>query len=405
MYNIPRHLDKILQKSEFSNKVIAITGARQTGKSTLLKHHIGNMPQITFDNQRDLLQAKTEPATFIKDNKPPLFIDEVQYATEIFPYIKIEVDNSEDDGQYFLTGSQKFNLMENLTESLAGRVSIFELLGLSLREINRDDFNEPFMPTTEYYEKRKDSAKEPEDIWRLIHTGSYPEINDRKRDWNKFYSDYVQTYLERDVRRLSQVGDLMKFQMFMQVAASHIGQMINYSSIARDVGVTEPTAQKWLSVLAASNIIFLLQPYYNNSIKRAVKTPKLYFHDTGLAAYLSRWETADVLKNGAMNGAYFENFVVCEILKSYYNAGYSPNNFYFFRDKEKHEIDLIIYKNGTLYPIEIKKHDSPDKKYIVNFPFLEKINDVKIGEGAVVNTTDRIYSLTETIKAVPYWYI
>ena len=295
--------------------------------------------------------------------------------------------------------------MKDVSESLAGRVGILNLLGLSLREIKDIEVNEPFMPTEDYLIKRKKYEKEISynEIWDLIHKGSMPALYQEESDVEMFYGMYVSTYIERDVRSLTQVGDTLSFLKFMTALASRIGQLLNLNSIANEVGITIPTAQRWLSILVASNIVYILEPYYNNIMKRAVKTPKIYFLDTGLAAYLTKWKTSEVLEAGTMAGNFFENYVMVEIIKSFYNSGELRPPVYFYRDKEKREIDLIIEQNGRLYPIEIKKSANPTKEMIENFKVLENVKEV--GEGAVICMYDKIINLDEKNKVIPFKYL
>ena len=320
-------------------------------------------------------------------------------------YIKIAVDSSDKKAQFYLTGSQQFNLMKNVSESLAGRIGILNLLGLSLREIKKIDFNEQFIPTEQYLENRKkyDSSISYDEIWDIIHKGSMPALYQKESDFDMFYSGYVSTYIERDVRNLTQVGDTLSFFKFMTALASRIGQLLNLNSVANEVGISLPTAQRWLSILVSSNIVYLLEPYYNNIMKRAVKTPKIYFLDTGLVSYLTKWKNKDVLESGSMAGNFFENFVIVEIIKSYYNTGELRPPIYFYRDKDKREIDLIIEQNGKLYPIEIKKSANPSKDMIENFKVLDKVKEV--GEGAIICMYNRIYNLDEKNKVIPFNYL
>ncbi len=400
-----RLAESVIQKQEKMFKTILVTGARQVGKTTMLKNIKPDINYITLDDMLLNQLAVEDPELFLKANKPPIIIDEIQYAPNLLRYIKIEVDNSDKKAMYYLTGSQQFNLMENITESLAGRVGILNLLGLSLREIKDIDFNDPFIPTEEYLNKRKKYEKNItyEEIWNIIHKGSMPALYQEKSDVDMFYAMYVSTYIERDVRNLTQVGDTLSFLKFMTALASRIGQLLNLNSIANEVGITIPTAQRWLSILVASNIVYILEPYYNNIMKRAVKTPKVYFLDTGLAAYLTKWKTSEVLEKGTMAGSFFENYVIVEIIKSYNNSGELRPPVYFYRDKEKREIDLIIEQNGKLYPIEIKKTANPNKNMIENFKVLEMVKEV--GEGAIICVYDKIINLDEKNRVIPYRYL
>jgi len=269
------------------------------------------------------------------------------------------------------------------------------------------DFRDPFVPTDEYYTNRRQALAtlEYRDIWKTIHRGSMPELyaNDNM-DWHSFYAAYTKTYIERDVRDLTQVGDEVSFLKFMAVIASMTGNLLNLSSVARDVGISQPTAERWLSVLVASDLVYLLRPYSNNAVKRAVKTPKVYFLDTGLAAYLTKWTSPEVLEAGAMAGAFFETFIISEIIKSYYNAGLDLP-LYFYRDRDGNEVDLLIWGDGTLYPIEIKKTANPNKEDVRAFSLLDKIPNVKRGAGGVVCMYDRLLALHGEDKIIPVNYL
>ena len=399
-----RHADETIRKLSRMFGAVLVTGARQVGKTTLLTEVAGNAKYVTLDDKIQLVNAAEQSGTFFIDNPPPVFVDEVQYAPNLFPQIKIILDREKKKGQFYLSGSQQFEVMKNVSESLAGRLGILNLPGLSLRELYGVSFDGPFLPNDEYFANRqKNKADIPyEDVWDAIHRGSFPELcANHDYDWRMFYAAYVKTYIERDVRDLSQVGDEVKFIQFMTVAASCTGQLLNVASLARDVGVSQPTAERWLSILAASNLIILLRPYHNNITKRTVKTPKLYFLDTGLAAYLTRWNTPDVLKAGAMAGAFFETFAVSEIIKSYANKGILDLPMYFYRDRDGNEIDLLIEDGGTLYPLEIKKHADPVKSDVLKFSILDKIPAVKRGQGGVVCLYENLITLQGNDKTIP----
>ncbi|OQB12897.1 MAG: hypothetical protein BWY15_02046 [Firmicutes bacterium ADurb.Bin193] len=404
---IQRHIENAIVKASKMFGAVMVTGPRQVGKTTLLKNVTGNMTYVTLDDPILLQSAISESGTFFKDFPPPVFVDEIQYAPNLFPYIKMYIDKEKSKGQFFLSGSQQFQMMKNVSESLAGRIGILNLLGLSLREINGVEFNKPFLPSDEYFNERRNDLKETpyKDIWHIIHRGSMPElIANPDFDWQTYYAAYVKTYIERDVRELTQVGDEVKFLRFMTVIAASSGQLLNLASVSRDVGISPPTAERWLSILKASSIVYLLEPYHNNLTKRAIKTPKVYFLDTGLMAYLTRWPTPETLQTGAP-GAFFESFVVAEIIKSYYNAGILEPPVYFYRDKEQNEIDLLIYENGTLYPIEIKKHADPEKSDIAAFAVLDKIPGIHRGPGGVVCMYDHLITLKGEDRAIPVNYL
>ena len=404
---LKRHIEEAVLKRAKMKGAVVVTGARQVGKTTLIENLKPDIPKITLDDLPTRRMAVNSPSTFFNITPPPVFVDEVQYAPGIFHYIKILLDNSHDKGDFFLTGSQSFDLMKNVSESLAGRAGILELLGLSLREINGETWNRPFLPAIDYFRERKTDNKPlriPE-IWKIIHRGCLPElVLNEGFDRADFYADYVKTYIERDIRMLTQVADEDSFYEFMTVCAAMSGQLLNLASLASDVGISVPTAKRWLSVLKTSGVVYLLRPYSSNAISRAVKTPKLHFLDIGLASYLTRWTTADNLSVGANNGSFFESFVVSEILKSYANAG-KEADMYFLRDGNKKEIDLLILENNTLYPIEIKVKAEPDERDIKNFNMLDNIKNVNIGEGGVICLANDLLQLNDKNYVIPIWAV
>ncbi|MCL2297849.1 MAG: ATP-binding protein [Proteobacteria bacterium] len=399
-----RHADAAIRKLSTMFGAVLVTGARQVGKTTLLRDTVGHTCYVTLDEKFQLIKAIEQSGVFFKDNPPPVFVDEVQYAQNLFPQIKLILDKEKRKGQFFLSGSQQFEMMKNVRESLAGRLGILVLPGLSLRELYGISFREPFLPSEGYFLKRvKEKADiRCADVWNIIHRGSFPELcANPDFDWQMFFAAYVKTYIERDVRDLAQVSDEVKFMRFMMVAASRTGQLLNLASLASDVGISQPTAERWLSILVTSNLAYLLAPYHNNVAKRAIKTPKLYFLDTGLAAYLTRWNTPDVIKNGAMAGALFETFVVSEIIKSYANRGILNLPLYFYRDRDGNEIDLLIEDNGSFYPVEIKKHADPSTSDISTFSILDKIPSIKRGAGGVVCLYENLETLQGQNRIIP----
>lgn len=416
---ISRALEKRLCKYEKTYKAILITGARQVGKSTLLKKVFPDRKYVSLDDPFMEQQAREAGSMFLTLNAPPVTIDEVQRAKELFRYIKIKCDESEEKGLFFLSGSQPFHLMQNVSESLSGRIGIIELSGLSMRECVGDAFNSHFLPTLEYVTERKKSLQKQENIWEAIHLGGYPELQDQDKEWSAFYADYVKTYMERDVRELAAVQDLGAFRQFMIAAAARTGEILNYSAIASEIGKDVGTVKNWVSILEASGIVYLLEPYTSNVLKRAIKSPKLYFRDTGLVCYLTRWLTPENLAYGAMSGPVFETFVVSEILKSFSNEGLDYRHFvsyYRGRDKKKvkedgviqemeAEIDLIIEENGTLYPIEIKKNTQAKAIMTAAFDVLDRIPGKKRGMGAVLCNCPEVGALRENILQIPVWYI
>lgn len=410
MTYIERAIAEVLKKRVKTSKCVLVTGARQVGKSTVIRHEFSAFNRASFDDRLTRLQAREEPKLFFLNHPCPLFIDEVQKESEILEEIKLIADESDRRGQFILSGSQKLDLMKGMSESLAGRVAVSELLGLSMREICGVRFNRHFVPTDTYIQEREQELKPYRDIWETIHKGFYPELYDVERDWQEYYSSYVSTYLERDVNELI-AGDGLAFTKFLTAVAARSGEILNYAHIAGEVGVSEPTVRNWISILERTGIVYLLQPYSPSALNRAIKTPKLYFRDTGLACYLTRWLTADALKCSAVAGSMFETFVVSEILKSYANEGkdYKFNIFY-YRGKDKratseNEIDLIIEENGVLYPVEIKMTGNPRADMAAANTVLDRIPDKKRGTGIILCLIDRKTYLRENLIALPVTYI
>lgn len=403
-----RHAESAVRKLSEIFGAVLVAGPRQVGKTTMLKTLTKNIGYVTLDDMIVRSAAQEESGTFFKDNPPPVFVDEIQKAPVLFEQIKMYLDRDRKKGQFYMCGSQQFRMMKGVSESLSGRIGLLTLLGYSLREMYGIDFDLPFLPTEEYYAKRRACLKNMEygDVWKIIHRGSMPELCENPEyDWQMFYGAYLRTYIERDVSDLAEIGDSIKFSKFMVAVAAMSGNLLNKAALARDVGISEPTAERWLGILVASNIVYLLQPYSNNKTKRAIKTPKVYFLDTGLAAYLTKWNTPDVLKNGAMAGAFFESFVISEIIKSYYNRGILEPPIYFYRDKEMNEIDLIIEEAGSLHPIEIKKHADPARKDVEAFDLLDKIGGVKRGSGGVICLYDNLVTLKGDDRVIPVQYL
>ena len=416
---ITRAIEPIIQKSGRTFKAVLVAGPRQVGKSTLLRETLKDIPIITFDDRIQQKAAATDPILFLKDNSPPLILDEIQYAPELFPEIKRVCDSSREYGRYFLTGSQQYNLMENVTESLAGRVAIHELAGLSMREIKGIRFNWHFALKEDYFNERKKSLVPYDNIWQRIHRGFNPELQFSEIEWQTYWSSYVQSYMERDVSQLINIKDKMAFISFMTAVAARTGQILNYTSIADEVGKTVATIKEWISVLQASGLVFLLMPYSSSALNRAIKTPKIYFRDTGLVCYLTRWLTPETLRVSAMNGSIFETFVVSEILKSFSNAGQDYRfSVYYYRGKDKrrvrqngvtvsfeNEIDLVIHEDGILYPMEIKMSANPGAAMGNAFDVLD-LDKTKIrGKGAIICLYDKLTHLKDNLMAVPIEYI
>ncbi len=405
-----RSLISAIKEINNSFPVLLLTGPRQVGKTTLLEMCAEKgRNYVTLDDLDIRKMAQNDPGLFIQTYKAPIIIDEVQYAPKLFSYIKMEVDKKKQNGLFWLTGSQKFHLMKGITESLAGRVAIVNLLGLSQAEIDGNIKNYiPFISTQKWINnasKKKIKLTNLHDVYHQIWLGSFPKVNVEQKTSirNIFYSSYIQTYLQRDVRDVLSVTDDTAFFNFLSAVAARTSQLLNYADLARDVAIDTKTAKAWLSVLEASGLVYILRPYHNNLSKRIVKAPKMYFLDTGLCAYLTKWSDSESLERGAMSGAIFETYVFTEILKSYWHNGLE-SNFYYYRDTDQKEIDLIIETGDTLYPIEFKKTATPSLTATKNFDVLNKLGK-KVGHGAVICFVERDVPLSKEVTAIPVGYL
>lgn len=398
---IRREIESTIDAMLTQGKVVLITGARQVGKTTVLKEHLGgSFSYVSMENPRDYLLAKQDAVLFFDSHELPLIIDEVQRVPELFSPVKWIVDQSDQRGRIVLTGSQTYRLMKGVSESLAGRIRIIEMPPLSLRElIGSASSPHPYVPTRITEPKHVKGL----DIWSVIHRGSMPELQDSSVDWDSFYSDYVSAYLERDVRDLINVRDEAKFYSFMVACAARSGQLLNATDIGNAIDVDHKTVKAWLSVLQASNIVRVIQPFRPNVDKRLSKTSKIFFMDTGLVCHLTRWTTPEQLRNGAVAGHVFETFVVSEVLKSYMNAGANLRDVWFYRDAKKREIDLVIQDGHVLHPVEVKTAATVGSDAVKNFGCLDRLSDYEVGFGHVVCQTDEPYLVTRDVQAVPVW--
>lgn len=405
---IKRTISEQILEADKRFKVLLLTGPRQIGKTTLLENLQKNSRSYVSLDALDIrLAAKEDPAGFIDRLNLPVLIDEVQYAPELFPYIKMVVDKEKNRrGLFWMTGSQQFSMMKNVSESLAGRVAILTMQGISLAEEEGRPATPPFIPTVETLKHRQKIAKSisAKDIFFKIWRGSYPDVvTEKGKNWQRFYESYVSTYVERDARDYLRIDNLAVFRKFIQVAAARSGQMLNYTDISKDVGVAVQTIKSWFEVLEATGIVKFIYPYYNNIGKRLIKTPKFYFLDTGLCCYLTKWINPDVLERGAMAGAMLETYVVSEIIKSYIHNGISPP-LHYYRDKEKREVDILIEQGGQLHPVEIKKATSVRSSNFTGFEFLSNLK-TPIGHGCILCFGKSLVPYNKDIDIVPIGYV
>ena len=407
MRYISRSLEKIVLEVTKEYPVVLVTGPRQVGKTTMLQKLMEGTDRgyVSLDDLHERNLAKTDPELFLQLHKPPVLIDEVQYAPELFTYIKIYADKSRSNGDFWLTGSQAFKLMQGMQESLAGRVAVLSLTSLSQAEIYGNRL-EPFVLDMKKLSARSRERKPAniKEIFNRIYKGSMPAvISGQNKNTHIFYSSYVTTYIERDVRALSDSIDSLKFLRFMTAVAARCGQLLNIANIARDADINQKQVKGWLSILETLGIIFYLHPYSNNMLKRLVKTPKLYFYDTGLVCYLTKWSSAETLESGAMNGAILENYVVSEIMKTYLNNGKAPF-MYYYRDKDAKEIDIILEHDGVINPIEIKKSANPGSELVKVFGLLNNAS-IPRSKGAVICMKPELSAIDRENYIVPVWVI
>ena len=407
MNYISRSLETVVAQVTREYPVVLVTGPRQVGKSTMLQKLMQGTDRgyVSLDDLNERSIAKTDPELFLQLHKPPILIDEVQYAPELFTYIKMYVDKHQEPGAFWLTGSQVFKLMRGVQESLAGRVAVLSMTSLSQAEICGGKM-EPFViDLAKLSERGKERGQaDTRGIFERIYKGSMPAIVSGKNSNSQiFYSSYLSTYIDRDVKELSEAIDSLKFLRFITAVAARCGQMVNTADIARDADINQKQAKEWLLILETLGIIFYLHPYSNNLLKRLVKTPKLYFYDTGLVCYLTKWSSAETLESGAMNGSILENYVVAEIAKTYLNSGKEPF-MYYYRDKDAKEIDIVLEHDGVLNPIEIKKTSNPGTELIKVFEVLDRSSTPR-EKGAVVCMKPSLGAIDRDNYIVPIWMI
>ena len=409
MSYIKRTLEKRITAISQEYSCLLLIGPRQVGKTTMLEHLMEGTPRkrVTLDDVDERKLAKTDPALFLDLHPAPILIDEVQYAPELFSYIKIKVDNGAAPGSFWLTGSQSFRLMELAQESLAGRTAILHMSALSQNELYGNGETEPFSLDLAALNRRKDLQSPVSSVLEMyerIWEGGMPgHRSGRYTDRDVFYSSYIQSYIDRDVSTEIPGVDKVMFADFIRAAACRSGQMLNLHDIAGDVGVSDDTAKRWMKELEKSGVVFFLHPYSNNLLKRTIKTPKLYFFDTGLVCYLTRYSSPEILMNGAINGAVLENYVVAEIIKTYSNSA-QDCLLHYYRDKNSNEIDLIMESDGQLHPIEIKKSINPPTQITRAFKLLDKAS-VPRGTGAIVCLREALSAMDSSTYIIPVWMI
>lgn len=408
---IKRNIEEKIKDMINKFPVVLITGPRQVGKTTVLYETIQNEKgynYVTLDDPMIRSLINDDPMLFLQRHKTPLIIDEIQYGKELLPYIKMIVDksnmkdNENSSGMYILTGSQMFRMMRDVSESLSGRVGVLNLYGLTVNEINSTT-EKSFLPTYDYIiERYKNYKPDINDVFKKIFRGSMPKlyVNDKITE-SEYFSSYVATYLERDIRDLITIKDENKFLKFLSNIAVRTGQELIYEELARTSDIDTKTAKSWISVLESSGILYLLNSYSNNDLKRIIKRPKIYFMDTGLACYLARYMDPRTLEVSAFSGAIFETYVVTEIIKTYVNEGLNPKLYlYYYRDTNQNEIDLIIVRNNCIYPIEIKKSTNPGKKSIKNFNALNK-STIPVSEGGVICMCGNVIPIDKKNNFIP----
>jgi len=404
MRYISRELErKFLEANQFF-KVILVLGARQVGKSTMLKHLAGEEHRtiVTMDDDRARELAKSDPRLFFQTYRPPILIDEIQKAPNLLEYIKVMCDGSEERGRFWLTGSQRRKIMEKATETLAGRLGILHLYGLSQRE--KAGYLDPaeldFSMDSLLSRQKQMPENQVLEVFQQIWKGGFADVQNASEEMAQlYYQSYMDNYLIADAVNDQGITDVEGFRRMIRACAALVGQLVNYHTLAEAAGISEVTAKKWLGILRDMEVIYLLEPYSNNELQRMIKTPKLYFCDTGLCAYLTRWLTPDSLREGAASGHFYENYVVMELVKNY---AYAKNAalLSFYRDDNAKEIDVFVEENGKIHPLEIKLSANPPKKEIRKFDVIDKTSLVH-GRGGIVCMTSVPFPLDDQNSLIP----
>lgn len=400
---IHRYLESKFLKMTSFFKAVLVTGARQVGKTTMLKHLAdSSRTYVSLDDENARTLAKEDPRLFFMRYKPPILIDEVQKAPELFPYIKIICDDTDQTGLFWLTGSQQFSMMKRVTESLAGRVGILNLHPLSYNELHGVSFSAPLdFELDSLLQREKEAAPfDLNTVFDFIWKGGMPQVQSADAEQHDaYYDSYINTYLMRDVMGDGGVSDFYKFKKFLTACAANVGDQLNVSNLAMIAEISAPTANSWLNLLQGLHIVYLLAPYANNKFKRLAKTPKLYFWDTGLCAYLARWLTPTTLMNGRDCGNYFENFVICELLKDLHYSSLSYDVSY-FRDNNSKEIDIMLEASDLIHPLEIKMSASPNRREVKKYAVLEK-NEIPRGKGGIICMSPTVMPINEQDCFIP----
>jgi predicted AAA+ superfamily ATPase len=407
---INRAIEPLVQEVSAEYSALLLTGPRQVGKTTLLEHLASlegaERKHVTLDDLSERALAKNDSAMFFQLHKPPVLIDEVQYAPELFIEIKKMIDAGAEPGAFWLTGSQQFKLMKLAGETLAGRIAILPFSSLSQHELFGTGQNPPFSVQLDALQERSEHSGKADtpDLYGRMYRGAMPALASGKySNVSIFYSSYLQTYIDRDVKELDGDIDALAFLSFMTATAARCSQVLNMQSIANDIGERPEKVKSWLAILEKLGIIFYLHPYSNNQLKRTIKAPKLYFHECGLVAHLTKWSSPETLASGAMSGAFMENYVISEIRKSYLNCGLDIP-LYYYRDRDTKEIDLVLESNGELHPIEVKKTASPNASMVSAFKVLDK-SSIPRGQGAIICMNDTLGALNSDNLIIPAWVI
>lgn len=383
MIYYPRIIERALKEAQRDFPVLLLTGPRQSGKSTTLTRLFKKHRYVTFDDPVIRAQALSDPALFLADHSEPVILDEIQYVPQLLPHVKMHVDKNRNiRGQFILTGSQVFPLMQGVSESLAGRVAILELLPMTYRELPKVERSE------------EDTA------FSDMIRGYFPSTAAQNVSPKIFYASYIQTYLERDIRSMQAIHDLHTFQTFVEVLATNVGQVLNLSRIGAACGVTHTTAKRWLSILEASRIVYLLRPYTRNLQKRVVRTPKLYFTDSGIVTHILRESNPRALRHGIMGGYLFENMVIMDLIRNDFAYG-NPFQSYFYRDNNQVEVDLILERGDQIIPIEIKLTRSPTTQMVSGIRSLSNL--MRVHQAYLITTRDQTLSLAKGIVSM-HWY-